>query len=172
MPVSSPPFSGGSTTDLTLDDIIADSITLTDRVKVTRATVNDLILTGDTANATNRFEVYSDGDLWWGNGTDAVDTNLYRSAADTLKTDDTLLIGGFGSLAPGGNIVSGGFVTCEGYFNATGNTVGYRWNAAALEQTTVGAAGGASALPATPTKYLKVMDTAGTTLVIPAYAAS
>jgi hypothetical protein len=162
MPVSSPPFSGGSTTDLTLDDIIADSITLTDRVKVTRA----------PANATNRFEVYSDGDLWWGNGTDAVDTNLYRSAADTLKTDDTLLIGGFVSLAPGGNIVSGGFVTCEGYFNATGNTVGYRWNAAALEQTTVGAAGGASALPATPTKYLKVMDTAGTTLVIPAYAAS
>lgn len=40
------------------------------------------------------------------------------------------------------------------------------------EQTTVGAAGGASALPATPTKYLKIVDSAGTTLVVPAYAAA
>ena len=47
-----------------------------------------------------------------------------------------------------------------------------RWDAAGNQQTTVGAAGGASALPATPTKYLKVVDSAGTTLVIPAYAAS
>lgn len=47
-----------------------------------------------------------------------------------------------------------------------------RWNAAGIEQTTVGTAGGASAPPATPTKYLKVVDSAGTTLVIPAYAAA
>lgn len=47
-----------------------------------------------------------------------------------------------------------------------------RWQAASNEQTTVGAAGAASALPATPTKYLKVVDSAGTTYVIPAYAAS
>jgi hypothetical protein len=47
-----------------------------------------------------------------------------------------------------------------------------RWNAAGNEQTTVGAAGAASALPATPTKFLKVVDSAGTTLVIPAYAAA
>jgi len=47
-----------------------------------------------------------------------------------------------------------------------------RWTVAGNQQTTVGAAGGASALPATPTKYLKVVDSAGTTLVIPAYAAS
>lgn len=47
-----------------------------------------------------------------------------------------------------------------------------KWTAAANQQTTVGAAGAASALPATPTKYLKVQDSAGTTYVIPAYAAS
>jgi len=47
-----------------------------------------------------------------------------------------------------------------------------KWDAAGNQQTTVGAAGGASALPATPTKYLKVVDSAGTTLVVPAYAAS
>jgi hypothetical protein len=47
-----------------------------------------------------------------------------------------------------------------------------QWVATANQQTTVGAAGGASALPATPTKYLKVKDSAGTTFVIPAYAAA
>lgn len=47
-----------------------------------------------------------------------------------------------------------------------------RYNAAGSWQTTVGAAGAASALPATPTKYLKVRDEAGTSLVIPAYVAS
>lgn len=47
-----------------------------------------------------------------------------------------------------------------------------KWDAAANQQTTVGGAGGASALPATPTKYLKVVDSAGTVLCIPAYAAA
>lgn len=37
-------------------------------------------------------------------------------------------------------------------------------------QTTVGAAGAASALPATPSKYLSVVDSTGTEYVIPAYA--
>jgi hypothetical protein len=46
-----------------------------------------------------------------------------------------------------------------------------KWTAAGNQQTTVGAAGGASALPATPTKYLKIKDSGGTTLVVPAYAA-
>lgn len=47
-----------------------------------------------------------------------------------------------------------------------------KWTATAIQQLTVGAAGGASALPATPSKYLQVRDSAGTLLVIPAYAAS
>jgi hypothetical protein len=38
-------------------------------------------------------------------------------------------------------------------------------------QTTVGAAGGASALPATPTGYMKIMM-GSTEVVIPYYAAS
>ena len=61
----------------------------------------------------------------------------------------------------GGAAVVGG-VTKDGRFRfVAGN-----------EQTTIGAAGGASALPATPTKYLKIIDSAGTTLIIPAYAAA
>ncbi|MCW7946484.1 hypothetical protein AAW14_31975 [Streptomyces hygroscopicus] len=47
-----------------------------------------------------------------------------------------------------------------------------QWNAAANAQTTVGAAGGAAPLPATPTEYLKVMDSSGNVLVIPAFAAA
>jgi hypothetical protein len=47
-----------------------------------------------------------------------------------------------------------------------------RYMDAARFQTTVGAAGGASALPATPTKYGKFVDDGGTTYVFPLYAAS
>ncbi len=43
------------------------------------------------------------------------------------------------------------------------------WDAS-LVQTTVGAAGAASALPATPKKYLKMVDTDGSAIVIPVYA--
>lgn len=53
-----------------------------------------------------------------------------------------------------------------------GNGSFFHWGNAANEQATVGAAGAAAALPATPTKFLKVKDSAGTTLVIPAYAAA
>jgi len=42
----------------------------------------------------------------------------------------------------------------------------------AIRQTTVGAAGTASALPAQPTTYIQVKTAAGSTLVIPAYLAA
>jgi hypothetical protein len=75
--------------------------------------------------------------------------------------------------------VAGGFISQSGVgfiVNKSGtsrmgiNRDGLIWIDSALEQTTVGPAGGASALPATPTKYLKVQDHSGTVLVIPAYA--
>jgi hypothetical protein len=44
-----------------------------------------------------------------------------------------------------------------------------KWDNASNIQSTVGAAGGASALPALPAKYLKVRDSAGGTFVVPAY---
>lgn len=47
-----------------------------------------------------------------------------------------------------------------------------KWEDASNIQTTVGAAGGASALPASPTKYLKVKGSDGTVYVIPAFAVS
>jgi len=47
----------------------------------------------------------------------------------------------------------------------------HKW-ASDNEQTTVGAAGAASALPASPTKYLKIVGSDGVTYVIPAFAVS
>lgn len=52
------------------------------------------------------------------------------------------------------------------------SSTGLQWAVSGLEQTTVGSAGSASSLPANPTKYLKVKDSTGTVLVIPAYAAA
>ncbi len=79
-------------------------------------------------------------------------------------------------------------LTVRGKASQTGNLQNWQDSAAAIlfsidangfpkwiagkEQTTVGAAGGASALPITPTKFLQVKDSGGTTLVIPAYAAA
>ena len=50
-----------------------------------------LYVAGDTDE---RFVAHSGGELAWGPGNAAQDTNLYRSAADTLKTDDDLVVGG------------------------------------------------------------------------------
>lgn len=41
-----------------------------------------------TLSPVNSWEVRADGLMSWGDGTNARDTNLYRSAANTLKTDD------------------------------------------------------------------------------------
>jgi hypothetical protein len=53
-------------------------------------------LTGD---AQLRFSFLADGTQKWGSGSAVADTNLYRSAVNTLKTDNTLLIGTPGTVA-------------------------------------------------------------------------
>lgn len=40
------------------------------------------------ADANARWFAQADGKMWWGPGTAGVDTNLYRNAANELKTDD------------------------------------------------------------------------------------
>lgn len=54
------------------------------------AATTDAWSTGVTGDTGDRFVIDADGKHWWdaGDGGTA-DTNLYRSAADTLKTDDT-----------------------------------------------------------------------------------
>ncbi|MFG3582557.1 hypothetical protein [Streptomyces sp. NPDC047990] len=64
-------------------------------LRVYRTVVSDAthssLLSGDS-NA--RWYVQGDGKQFWGPGNATQDTNLYRSAADTLKTDDAFVVGG------------------------------------------------------------------------------
>lgn len=61
-------------------------------VAIQRVNASDLILSGQVGSETERrFRITTDGKQEWGDGSTAVDTNLYRSAADTLKTDDQFI---------------------------------------------------------------------------------
>jgi hypothetical protein len=44
------------------------------------------------ADSSSRYRSYADGKLEWGSGSASRDTNLYRSAADQLATDDDFLV--------------------------------------------------------------------------------
>lgn len=57
--------------------------------------VADRVLQATVASDTvSRFNLEVTGKMEWGaGGSSARDTNLYRSAADTLKTDDSLIVG-------------------------------------------------------------------------------
>ena len=55
-----------------------------------------------SGEATSRFQILANGKLEIGDGTNAYDTNLYRSAADTLKTDDSIAV--VGSIGMGGSL--------------------------------------------------------------------
>jgi hypothetical protein len=41
-----------------------------------------------------RFTLFADGQMNWGSATASADTDLYRSAASTLRTDGSLMVGG------------------------------------------------------------------------------
>lgn len=56
------------------------------------ATTTDVVSSRVTGNANPQFTINTDGAHEWGNGTAALDTNLYRSAPNFLKTDDSLWV--------------------------------------------------------------------------------
>jgi hypothetical protein len=51
----------------------------------------------------------TDGKLLWGDGTNALDTNLYRNAANVLKTDDAFICAGL--TVNGNETINGGQLT-------------------------------------------------------------
>lgn len=76
-------------------------------VQVTSTAASGTIMSATGADATSRslqadvsgdsqkrLVLYTDGKLEWGSGALARDTNLYRSAADVLKTDDSFHVTG------------------------------------------------------------------------------
>jgi hypothetical protein len=54
----------------------------------------DAISVLQTGASYDDFILKADGKMEWGGGAGATDTNLYRSAANTLKTDDAFVVGG------------------------------------------------------------------------------
>lgn len=70
-------------------------IVLTNLLRGSRALAADSMYESRvTADSVARWVTLADGKTWWGPGNAVVDTNLYRSAADTLRTDDALSVGG------------------------------------------------------------------------------
>ena len=71
-----------------------------------------------SSDSVTRWTAATDGKLEWGDGTNARDTNLYRSTADTLKTDDSLIVAANAQVGTGSlDIGSGSGVL--GVHNAT-----------------------------------------------------
>jgi hypothetical protein len=70
--------------------ITAVGVTSTNVLVSTRTGLtNNVIATGLNTDTIGHYVVTADGKNWWGDGTSALDTNIYRFAADSLVTDDT-----------------------------------------------------------------------------------
>lgn len=83
-------------------------------IRHVRGATTDKVITArlDTDQTVNRFEALADGKLQWGAGTaSAVDTNLYRSGANALKTDDAFTAAAGLTVTTGGLLVSAGGAT-------------------------------------------------------------
>jgi hypothetical protein len=87
------------------------------------------ILTSNvTTDANLRFRIEADGKVKWGDGSAAQDTNLYRNAANVLKTDDKLITNvglGVGNSVANTNTPSGATAKAVEVFDASGNSIGY-----------------------------------------------
>lgn len=86
--------------DVTVSGIITvtGQIAATDAVNVRRTNSFDNAYSAAAiADATPRYQFSAEGNMQWGNGVGATDTNLYRASTSILQTDSTLAIGTAGS---------------------------------------------------------------------------
>ncbi|MGV9850417.1 hypothetical protein ACWDWU_16855 [Streptomyces sp. NPDC003442] len=101
--------SGSAARDVRMYRAAADTLGLDDTFRVVRGAATDEAqqtrVTGDTAS---RHAVEASGKHWWGDGTNAPDTNLYRTATGALRTDGALTI--IGNVAAA-NITTGTWTT-------------------------------------------------------------
>ena len=95
-----------------------------------------------SGNANPQFTLKSNGLMEWGDGTAVQDTNLYRSAADTLRTGDALIVDGLLTGSAGATI-SGAAINLNNATIATNATTLALFNTTA---TTLNFAGAASTL--------------------------
>lgn len=80
-------------------DLITNSTTAdtgnTVQLWVKRAAVGSIAYSASvTADTNNRFQIAANGTTAWGSGSAVADTNLYRDAVDSLKTDDSFTAAG------------------------------------------------------------------------------
>jgi hypothetical protein len=88
-------------------DQIATANTYTTAVNIgTPATGSTGFILRTTGDGADRIRMRGDGQLIFGDGTNSPDTNLYRSAANTLKTDDSFTA--TGSVSAGGDLITSG----------------------------------------------------------------
>ncbi len=98
---------------------LSGTVTHTGTIQTTRAAATDIAHASQVSSDTfDRFRLLADGDMEWGSGSGARDTNLYRGAANQLNTDDSLVVGG--------NVTVTGTVTSTGAgaFGVTTTTSG------------------------------------------------
>lgn len=90
---------------------------------LTSAAGDDILSTRVTGDTQNRYLVEADGATYWGpGGSTAPDTKLYRSAADTLKTDDSFVVGADLKLVNGTTIYRNKLATATTVANTTTET--------------------------------------------------
>lgn len=122
----SPALSGTLSGTWTGNRTLGGTSTFTGTIQTSRSAATDIahasLVSGDTFD---RFRLLTDGDMEWGSGTAARDTNLYRSAADRLKTDDSLEVGGDLRLTNGNTIYRNALTVAVGttVANTTTETV-------------------------------------------------
>lgn len=87
---------GNAVGDCIVSRDAANALATTDTlIRAYRTSAASAIFSGiQTGDANARWYTQADGKHWWGNGTAAVDTNLYRSGVGVLATDTALTVGG------------------------------------------------------------------------------
>lgn len=88
---------GNAAADTVLYREAANVVATDDILRSIRASTSDNAFSAriTTDTTTSHWFMNADGAMWWGPGGSTVaDTNLYRSAANTLKTDDSLVVSG------------------------------------------------------------------------------
>lgn len=119
-------------------DVAGAQITLVGSTTALRQTAsnnanNDVLTSIVSGDSNYRLQVLTSGKMNWGDGSSAVDTNLYRSAANTLKTDDSFVVGGSYIYMPSGSAAAPGLA-----FGSDTDTGIYRYAANNLAFSTAG----------------------------------
>lgn len=103
--------SGTVAGDTTLYRDAADRLATGSQIRVYRPTANTALSFQVGAEAQLRYYLTAAGQHNWGDGTNPIDTNLYRKGADQLGTDDALFLGN--QAAPPATPTAGGVVYVE-----------------------------------------------------------